>query len=125
MGAVTAREILVRLCGTTELPFSRAEYKPGLKKIQAFVSSSRIDLLFLSSPESLFYVSGYRTEWYQARSPKPWVPASGIAVRVDEPHFILFDSADEELMVRCEAIGPVPSSSQPQRKRAREIGPTP
>jgi Xaa-Pro aminopeptidase len=101
----SAREILVGSSRATELPFSRAEYKSRLKKIQGSMSRWGIDLLYLSSPESLYYVSGYRAEWYQAQSPKPWVPASGIAVRVDEPHFILFDSADEELMVRCETAG--------------------
>jgi Xaa-Pro aminopeptidase len=63
---------------------------------------SRIDLLFLSSPESLFYSCGYKAEWYQAQSPKEWLPASGVAIRADRDGLIMFDTDDEELMCRCE-----------------------
>jgi len=65
-----------------------------------------IDLLFLSSPESMFYVCGYRAEWYQGQSPLEWPPASGIAVRSNDDRFILFDIGDEELMVKSETVVP-------------------
>ncbi len=97
-----SREELVRSCKPSELPFSKDEFRSRLRKVKASMKRSCMDMLFLSSPESLFYLSGYRAEWYQAQSPKPWPPSSGIAVHVDSPDFILFDSADEELMARCE-----------------------
>lgn len=59
-----------------------------------------IDLLYLSAPESLCYVSGYTCEWYQAQSPKSWPATSGIAVQRNRDHFIFFDTPSEEVMVR-------------------------
>src|SRR5262249_60031589 len=63
-----------------------------------------IDLLYPSAPESLYYVSGYRNEWYQAQSPKSWIPWSGIAVHVDHDKFILFDSVSETILCRAHTV---------------------
>jgi len=105
--AGSAREILIRSSGrATDIPFSKAEYETRLKKIRTEMAGFGIDLLFLSSPESMFYVCGYRAEWYQAHSPKAWPPASGIAVLRDSDDFMLFDYDDEELMDRCETVAP-------------------
>ena len=52
------------------------------------------------APESLYYLSGYTCEWYQAQSPKQWPASSGIAVHVDYDRFILFDTPSEKVMCR-------------------------
>ena len=52
------------------------------------------------APESLYYVSGYSCEWYQAQSPKQWPATSGIAVHVDHDDFIMFDTPSEQVMCR-------------------------
>jgi Xaa-Pro aminopeptidase len=83
-----------------EVPFSRAEYRERLERIRARMAKDGIDLLYLTSPESLFYVSGYACEWYQTESPKSWPPTSGIAVHVDHDKFVLFDTPSEAVMVR-------------------------
>ena len=85
-----------------ELPFPKSEFNARLKSIRAKMVEKGIDLLFLSSPESLFYACGYKAEWYQAQSPKDWLPAGGAAIRTDRDGLILFDTDDEELMCRCE-----------------------
>ncbi len=83
-----------------ELPFTLAEYRGRLERIRARMVHDGIDLLWLSAPESLFYVSGYACEWYQAQSPKQWPASSGIAVHVDHDDFILFDTPSEKIMCR-------------------------
>jgi Xaa-Pro aminopeptidase len=83
-----------------DVPFSRAEYRQRLERIRARMAEDGLDLLYLTSPESLFYVSGYTCEWYQTESPKSWPPTSGIAVHVDHDKFILFDTPSEQVMVR-------------------------
>ena len=83
-----------------ELAFSISEYKERLNKIKKRMQSEKIDLLWLSAPESLFYVSGYSCEWYQAQSPKSWPPTSGIAIHVTSDDFILFDTPSEQIMSR-------------------------
>ena len=83
-----------------DLPFPPDEYRDRLDRIRARMDTDGIDLLWLSAPESLFYVSGYTCEWYQAQSPKEWPATSGIAVRSDSDRFILFDTPSEALMCR-------------------------
>ena len=81
-----------------ELPFTLEEYRQRLMRIRIRMAEDGIDLLWLMAPESLFYVSGYTCEWYQAQSPKRWPATSGIAVHVDHDDFILFDTPSEQIM---------------------------
>jgi len=83
-----------------EVPFGREEYRERLARIRARMAADGIDLLYLTAPESLCYVSGYTCEWYQSESPKSWPPTSGIAVHVDHDKFVLFDTPSEQVMVR-------------------------
>jgi Xaa-Pro aminopeptidase len=83
-----------------ELGFSLAEYKTRLQVIRRHMEASKIDLLWLTAPESLYYVSGYSCEWYQAQSPKQWPATSGIAVHVEHDNFIMFDTPSERVMCR-------------------------
>jgi len=68
------------------------------------MAREKIDLLFLSAPESLFYISGYQAEWYQAQSTKIWPPASGTAVHVDHDKVIHFDTEEEEILSRFTSV---------------------
>ncbi|MEM7561891.1 MAG: Xaa-Pro peptidase family protein [Pseudomonadota bacterium] len=83
-----------------ELGFTPEEYESRLKAIRARMSTDKIDLLWLMAPESLYYVSGYTCEWYQAQSPKQWPATSGIAIHVDHDRFIMFDTPSEQIMCR-------------------------
>jgi len=87
-----------------EVPFSKAEYASRLRRIRARMRKQGIDLLYLSSPESMYYVSGYRAEWYQAQSPKNWLPMSGIAIRAEHDGFILFDTEEELVMAKYTTV---------------------
>ena len=83
-----------------ELAFAPEEYSARLDRVRARMAEDGIDCLFLSSPESMNYVSGYQCEWYQAESPKEWPPTCGVAVHVDHDRFILFDSEREAILTR-------------------------
>jgi Xaa-Pro aminopeptidase len=87
-----------------EVPFGRDEYRDRLTKIRTRMAADEIDVLYLTAPESLFYVSGYTCEWYQAQGPKAWPATSGIAVHRDRDDFILFDTPSEQVMVRFVTI---------------------
>jgi len=87
-----------------DIPFPRSEFKERLARLKAAMRSKGLDMVFLSSPESMYYISGYRNEWYQAQSCMEWPPASGIAVHVDRPGFILFEVEDEYLLARHTSI---------------------
>ena len=83
-----------------DLPFSQSEYDERLKRIRACMERDGIELLWLMSPEALFYVSGYKCIWYQAQSPRSWPATSGIAIHRDHDDFIMFDTPSEEIMCR-------------------------
>ena len=83
-----------------EYPFSDEEFADRLTRIRKQMAAENIDLLFLTSPEAINWVSGYQCEWYQAQSPKAWPATSGIAIHVDHDKFILFDTEREAVLSR-------------------------
>ncbi len=95
------RDLVLEQCTPDpELGFERDEFRARLDAIRARMAADGIDLLWLMAPESLYYVSGYTCEWYQAQSPKQWPATSGIAVHVEHDRFILFDTPSEQVMCR-------------------------
>jgi len=84
----------------SEAPFPRREYRRRLERIRARMANEGIDLLFVTAPESMNYVSGYQCEWYQAQSPKQWPASSGIAIHVNHDRFIHFDTEREAVLTR-------------------------
>lgn len=87
-----------------ELAFPPEEYGSRLERLRSRMRDGGIDVLFLSAPESLCYLSGFAAEWYRAQSSIDWPPTSGIAVHVDADDFIHFDEADEELLIAITSV---------------------
>ena len=87
-----------------ELAFSLEEYRQRLDRVRQAMQEEELDLLFLSAPESLCYLSGYQAEWYQAQSPTDWHPASGIMVRVDAEDYLHFEEEDEAVLLRITTV---------------------
>ena len=85
-----------------EVPFPESEYEERLNRIRRLMEVFGIELLFLTSPESLYYVSGFQCEWYQAQSGRSFPPTSGIAVHVNHDRTIHFETPSEAMLV---AIG--------------------
>ena len=81
---MTHRErILNHIRPESEIVFSIEEYAQRLTRVRAGMAAAGIDTLYLTSPEAICYLSGYRAEWYQAQGPKSWLPVSGLAVHAD------------------------------------------
>ena len=66
-----------------EAPFTASEYGERLDRLRAAMARDGIDLLYLTSSEALYYLSGYRAIWYQTLALGGWEPISGIAVQRD------------------------------------------
>jgi Xaa-Pro aminopeptidase len=95
------RDLVFEACQPEmDLPFTQQEFDERLRRIRARMEARDIDVLWLMSPESLYYVSGYKCIWYQAQSPRSWPATSGIAIRRDRDGFILFDTPSEAIMCR-------------------------
>jgi Xaa-Pro dipeptidase len=83
-----------------EAPFSAEEFAARLDRVRRRMAESKVDMLYLMAPESMYYLSGYQAEWYQAQSPQQWPASSAIAVHVDHDRYILFDSEREAVLGR-------------------------
>ena len=84
----------------TEIPFSEAEFANRLLRVRAKMEQDGIDCLLLTSPESMYYMSGYICMWYHTESPVEWPPSNGIAVHVDHDRFIHFETEREAVLTR-------------------------
>src|SRR5215469_1359957 len=83
-----------------EVPFAPQEFRARLEGLRGRMQAARIDMLYLMAPESMYYLSGYQCEWYQAQSPRQWPASSAIAVHAAHDGYILFDSEREAILGR-------------------------
>jgi len=88
-----------------QVPFTLQEYQDRVAKVRESMSRSKIDLLYCSSPVSLFYLSGYQNMWYQGECPLDWPPLSGLAIHRDADKIIFFDRPREEIITRTYTLG--------------------
>lgn len=102
---MTYRDDVIANCRPdTELPFTREEYRDRLTRIRSRMAEARIDVLLVTAPEGMNYVSGYQCEWYQGQSPRQWPASSAIAIHVDRDRFIHFDTERELVLTRTCSI---------------------
>ena len=81
----------------SEVAFSREEYRRRLDLVRRRMEKAGIDLLYVTNPDHICYLSGYTAEWFQESGPKTWSATSGIAVHVDHDHYLHFENEDEKL----------------------------
>jgi Xaa-Pro aminopeptidase len=79
-------------------PFPEAEFADRLKRVRQAMAARKIDLLFLSAPESIFYLTGFQCEWYQAQSGRAFPPTSGVAIAADRDGYIHFETPSEAIL---------------------------
>jgi Xaa-Pro aminopeptidase len=51
-----------------EVPFPLAEYARRLRALRAAMEQAEIDVIYLSSPEAICWLTGDQAEWYQGQS---------------------------------------------------------
>jgi len=102
---VSNRSIILEF-GSPEpsVPFPLAEYRGRLDKVRQAMARAKIDLLFVASPESVYYLSGYQALWYQAQVLEHWVPISGIAIRADKDECIQFEGDAEHNLCKYSTV---------------------
>lgn len=89
-----------------ELPFPEDEFRDRFERVRAAMDAQGIALLFVTAPESLYYLSGFQCEWYQGQSGRAFAPTSGLAIHVDHDRYIHFETPSEAILT---AIGTVSS----------------
>jgi Xaa-Pro dipeptidase len=106
--AMTDRErALAELFPEPEPYFPPEEYEARVGRIREEMEAAEVQTLFLSAPDSICYVDGYRSEWYQGQSPvdPAWYPASGIAINVGAEQPVHFEDEDESILARVTTVG--------------------
>jgi Xaa-Pro aminopeptidase len=99
------REYITSKCiPDPEVPFGREEFAERLERIRVAMETENIDLLFVSAPEGLYYVSGFLSDWYQAQSPMIWPPTSGIAIHRESGRTIHFETEAEEMLAQFTSV---------------------
>jgi Xaa-Pro aminopeptidase len=98
------QEVLEATPAFRSLPFPEAEFADRLRRVRREMSARKIDLLFLSAPESIFYLTGFQCEWYQAQSGRAFPPTSGIAIAADREEFIHFETPSEAILSHVSTI---------------------
>ncbi len=87
-----------------EAPFTASEYGERLDRLRAAMARDGIDLLYLTSSEALYYLSGYRAIWYQTLALGGWEPISGIAVQRDADAYIHIECDREQALTNLTAL---------------------
>ena len=86
----SARDINLDLCPPPEIAFPDSEFRQRHRRIRERMMEQGFDVLYLTAPESRYYVDGYNSDWYQAQSPADWHALSGVAIHVDHDKVITF-----------------------------------
>lgn len=86
-----------------EVGFSRREYADRLTRVREAMAREGVDVLFLQSPESMCYVSGYESAWYQSGE-TPAAPVTTVCVHVDHDDFIFFDDYYHSVHARYQTV---------------------
>lgn len=84
------------------LPFSDAEYAARLAKVRESMAAAGLDVLYVTSPPNVLYLSGYDAIWY------PWRLPLGCAVVREPAQLLFFDWTRHEgyakLHARCDEL---------------------
>lgn len=86
-----------------EVGFSKREYAERLTRLREAMARENIDVLFLQSPESMCYLSGYESAWYQSGE-TPAAPVTTVVVHVDHDDFIFFDDYYHSVHARYHTV---------------------
>ena len=67
-------------------PFADEEYRERIARVKREMQKQQIDLLFVSSPPNITWLTGYDSIWYRRTTP------TGLAIRADADTTLFFDS---------------------------------
>ena len=88
----------------SEAPFTNAEYAERRVRLRAAMEKRGVDLLYLTSPEAVYYLTGYQAIWYQALALAGWEPISGIALHRDADDLIHIECDREQALTNLTTI---------------------
>ena len=78
-----------------ELPFEIAEYRDRARRVRERMADRGIDVLFVTSPPNLLYLTGFHSIWYPPRAPL------GAVLRADDDQLLFVDYERHEHLARA------------------------
>lgn len=75
-------------------PFSTEEYRERVNRVREQMTARRIDLLLVTSPPNITWLTGYDSIWYRRTTP------TGLAIRADSDTTLFFDSVSHTDLVK-------------------------
>jgi Xaa-Pro aminopeptidase len=76
------------------LPFSIDEYRDRAGRVRARMRERGVDVLFVTSPANLFYLTAFQSIWYPPRAPV------GVVVTADDERLVFCDYERHETLAR-------------------------
>ena len=81
--------------GYTEISFSEHEYQSRQQALRQLMARDQIDLLYITNPDMICYLHGFRTGWYKANSPIRYPQIYGTVISQHSDHMLHFDNPTE------------------------------
>lgn len=82
--------------------FPAAEYLARRHRLRKMMSDAQLDLLIVSSPEAICWLTGYSSRWWKTQSTSAWPPMQCVAISLHDDACLQFDSDEHaELIRRC------------------------
>ena len=97
----------VNVGGTTRIvPFTLEEYEARKKHLKEIMAREKVDMVYITQPDDIFYFTGFDSCWYRAHSGRPWIDmsAGGVACHIDKDDYICYENPAEEALLWRESI---------------------
>lgn len=82
-----------------DLPFTEAEYKDRLRRVREVMAKNKIDLIYVTAPDSMCYLHGYSPRYFKGHGSTRFPPMTGTAIHVDHDYMIHFDCNQEKTLL--------------------------
>ncbi len=89
-----------------QVPFTLEEYEERKQKLKKIMEREKVDMIYITQPDDMFYFIGYNACWYRAHSGRPWIDmsAGGIAIHINQDDYIVYDNPAEEALIWRETV---------------------
>lgn len=71
-----------------DIPFTEEEFRGRLGRVRAMLEANGLGSAYFTSPEAIYYLTGFKSEWWQVHNPAALAPVSGVAVDAASPEAV-------------------------------------
>ena len=86
------------------LPFSRDEYAARLQRMRRAMADADVAVAILTAPDTMAWLTGYRSRWYRQHTSTSMPPAQCIIVHVTDGSPFIIDAGYHEELARASTV---------------------